>query len=262
MNKAPAFQFYPSDFLSDENVMLMSNQEVGCYIKLICFNWKQGSIPDDINKIARLCGEDTSVMAELWHSLKRCFISNGTNGRLINPRVEKERLKQKKYRKERSESGKKGAVKRWKSHKKRNNNSSAIAKPMAKPMANDSSSSSSSTSVKKKVNKEKFSEFVSMTKDQYKTLCDKHTKSNTDTMIQILDNYKGSKGKTYKCDYRAILSWVVDKVMQNNPTPNVSRTNKKPPCVKCGLESIGDHDGVDYCPDCWPRARTNKGSRH
>jgi hypothetical protein len=29
--------------------------------------------------------------------------------------------------------------------------------------------------------------------------------------IDILDNYKGANGKTYKNDYRAILTWVVDK---------------------------------------------------
>lgn len=31
------------------------------------------------------------------------------------------------------------------------------------------------------------------------------------------DNYKGSKGKTYKSDYRAILSWVADKVTKEQP---------------------------------------------
>ena len=36
MGNSPAFQFYPADFLSYENVMLMSNQEVGCYVKLMC----------------------------------------------------------------------------------------------------------------------------------------------------------------------------------------------------------------------------------
>lgn len=30
-------------------------------------------------------------------------------------------------------------------------------------------------------------------------------------MIEILDNYKGSKNKKYASDYRAILNWVVDR---------------------------------------------------
>jgi hypothetical protein len=31
-------------------------------------------------------------------------------------------------------------------------------------------------------------------------------------LVEILDNYKGSTGKKYKSDYRAILSWCVDKL--------------------------------------------------
>jgi hypothetical protein len=30
--------------------------------------------------------------------------------------------------------------------------------------------------------------------------------------IEILDNYKGAKGKKYRSDYRAILCWVIDKL--------------------------------------------------
>jgi len=110
--KSPAFQFYPSDFLSDENVVLMSNTEVGCYIKLLCFCWKQGSIPSGVSKIAKLCGENSEAMAELWQSIEPCF-RNGQPDRLIHPRLEIERKKQASFSKERSESGKKGADARW-----------------------------------------------------------------------------------------------------------------------------------------------------
>jgi uncharacterized protein YdaU (DUF1376 family) len=147
MEKAPAFQFYPSDFLSDENVVLMNNQEVGCYIKLLCFCWKQGSIPGDMAKIAKLCNEDENSMAQLWHSLKPCFIENGNDGRFYNKRLEKERKKQIEFKKERSESGYKGAVSRW-GKKKKSKNSSAIAQPLREPMANHGPSSSSSSSIK------------------------------------------------------------------------------------------------------------------
>jgi len=33
-------------------------------------------------------------------------------------------------------------------------------------------------------------------------------------LIGYLDNYKGSKGATYKDDYRAILSWVISKYQE------------------------------------------------
>lgn len=34
--------------------------------------------------------------------------------------------------------------------------------------------------------------------------------------VEVLDNYKGSTGKKYKSDYRAILSWVVDKYKEKH----------------------------------------------
>jgi hypothetical protein len=142
MGKSPAFPLYAQDFISDENVVLMNNQEVGCYIKLLCFNWKQGSIPNDIDKIARLCGEDGGVMAELWQAIKPCFVElKKSPGRLVNPRIEKERQIQQRYRDGQSERGKLGAAKRWKNKDK---NSDAIATPMANDSLSSSSSSSSS----------------------------------------------------------------------------------------------------------------------
>lgn len=67
----------------------------------------------------------------------------------------------------------------------------------------------------KGIAKVKYAEFVSMTEREYQTLVDAHGESATKTMIEILDNYKGSKGKTYKSDYRAILSWVVDRYKED-----------------------------------------------
>jgi len=145
---SPAFQFYPADFLAEENVVLMSNQEIGCYIKLMCYCWREGSIPADVNKIARLCGEDSSAMAQLWIAIKECFAElEADPKRLVHPRLEKERIKQEEHKKERAESGKKGAKARWGAAPKED--SSAMAQPLPKPMANDGSSSSTSSSNKK-----------------------------------------------------------------------------------------------------------------
>ncbi|MEG1894605.1 MAG: DUF4373 domain-containing protein [Oscillospiraceae bacterium] len=60
--------------------------------------------------------------------------------------------------------------------------------------------------------KVKYAEFVSMTEEEYEKLVATHGKEKTARMIEVLDNYKGSKGTTYKNDYRAILNWVVDRV--------------------------------------------------
>ncbi len=108
LEKSPAFQFYASDFLVDENVNLMSNREIGCYIKLLCFCWREKTIPADVKKIARLCGESEDEMAELWAPLEPCFKSDN-NGRLVQPRLEAERKKQEEWRRKSSLGGKESA---------------------------------------------------------------------------------------------------------------------------------------------------------
>lgn len=81
--------------------------------------------------------------------------------------------------------------------------------------------------IKEKINKKEnhdekihFADFVYMTNAEYEKLVSTHGKDFADQCIQILDNYKGSSGRKYKDDYRAILSWVVDKVKAKNPQKN------------------------------------------
>lgn len=62
-----------------------------------------------------------------------------------------------------------------------------------------------------------YADFVSMTETEYQKLVGEHGEPATKKMIEVLDNYKGSKGKKYKSDYRAILNWVVDRVKNDHP---------------------------------------------
>lgn len=57
-----------------------------------------------------------------------------------------------------------------------------------------------------------IAEFVSMTADEYQKLIDEFGKKDADALVAILDNYKGSSGKKYKSDYRAIRSWCVERL--------------------------------------------------
>jgi len=152
MNTAPAFQFYPADFLADENVALMSLAARGAYITLLCYCWREGSIPADMDKMGRLCGVDGSAMAQLWTEL--CLSFSSSHDRYVNPWLERARLRQIEHRKERQESGKKGAESRWEKAKSLNTeelrpDSSAIGSVIAElerePMAIDGSSSASSS---------------------------------------------------------------------------------------------------------------------
>ena len=75
----------------------------------------------------------------------------------------------------------------------------------------------------KKEEKKKFGEFVTMTNAEYEKLVSTHGEKFTKRCIETLDNYKGSSGKKYKSDYRAILSWVIEKLekeIPKNSTPD------------------------------------------
>lgn len=59
--------------------------------------------------------------------------------------------------------------------------------------------------------KYKYAEYVTLTRDEYAKLCAEYSEESAKEMIDILNNYKGSKGKKYKSDYLAIRGWVKDK---------------------------------------------------
>ena len=61
MSKAPAFQFYAGDYLASSRVQLMTLEEEGAYIRLLCHCWIAGSIPKDPAQIARLVGKGCST---------------------------------------------------------------------------------------------------------------------------------------------------------------------------------------------------------
>lgn len=62
--------------------------------------------------------------------------------------------------------------------------------------------------------KVQLAENVTMTNDEYEKLLAAYGPADTMRLIDILDNYKGSTGKKYKSDYRAILSWCVDRLTE------------------------------------------------
>jgi uncharacterized protein YdaU (DUF1376 family) len=143
--KAPAFQFYPNDFLSDANVICMSLQERGAYITLICVCWQQGTLPTNIDQLARFCGTPIAVFRKLWPAVEKCFKVSGE--RLTHPRLERERKKQREFRKLQSDKGKASAASRKATTVEPGlNHGSPPVAPRLQPKPNSSSSSSSSSS--------------------------------------------------------------------------------------------------------------------
>ena len=110
--------------------------------------------------------------------------------------------------------------------------------------------------------KKAYRTYVAMTPEEYNTLQKEHGHTAANAMLDMLDNYKGSSGKTYKSDYRAILSWVVDKYKKANGHGKAEagfEGKATPKCEKCGVgESVGRYEGGQrLCPACWPNAARN-----
>ena len=188
--KDPAFLFYSSDFLS--GTMLMSNEEVGIYIKLLCLQHQQGHLKE---KDMLSIGATEKVFSK--------FVKDN-DGNYYNERLEYEANKRKAYSESRKNNRKKNICNSYEEHMENENVNENI---------NENNRKKGSKG--KKEDKIDFAEFVSMTNAEHEKLVSTYGKDFADQCILVLDNYKGSSGKTYKNDYRAILNWVVDKVKQS-----------------------------------------------
>lgn len=58
-------------------------------------------------------------------------------------------------------------------------------------------------------------EFVFLSDREYENLIAEYGENDTKQMIEILNNYKGSTGKTYKSDFMAIKNWVVKRLAED-----------------------------------------------
>lgn len=108
--KKPFFPFYPGDFLAA--IGHWTNEEVGAYIRLLCFEWVNGSIPEDHPRIGRIIGVHPDDFPELWAVVGPKFKPTG-NGGLVNVRLEVVRSEVEEISAKRSEAGKLGNALRW-----------------------------------------------------------------------------------------------------------------------------------------------------
>lgn len=109
MAKAPAFQFYAADFLTDTSDW--TPEEVGVYIRLLSTQWINGSLPNEMDRLARISGTAVATMVEIWLTLG-CKFVEGSDGKLFNPKMEEVRHQRENFLKKQSEKGKKSAERR------------------------------------------------------------------------------------------------------------------------------------------------------
>jgi uncharacterized protein YdaU (DUF1376 family) len=148
MATSPAFQFYPNDWLSSPNIMLMTPAEEGAYIRLLAIAWNSQDcgLPDDDAILSQL-----SRLGEGWFGvssqrIKKNFIQR--EGKLFNERLLKERKKQSDWLKKSSNAGKKSWEVRKKTGKMTGKGWAKVGSEMVQtktePKPNSSSSFSSS----------------------------------------------------------------------------------------------------------------------
>lgn len=176
--KDPAFLFYSNDFLS--GTVLMSNEEVGIYIKLLCIQHQQGY----------LSSEDMTDMGATKKILNK--FKQDENGNYYNERLKYEANKRKNYTESRRNNLKNAHM------------SSHMETHMDDHMENENinenkninkikDNSKKGYKGKKEEEKIHFAEFVAMTNTEYEKLVSAYSKDFADQCITILDNYKGSK---------------------------------------------------------------------
>jgi len=102
-SNTPAFQFYPQDFLV--GTAMLSAEETGAYIRLLCYQWTNDGLPNDKAILARIAGCDGNAIASVWDKFGIC-----QDGKLRNARLESIRVKQNEYRAKQ----KANSEKRWK----------------------------------------------------------------------------------------------------------------------------------------------------
>ena len=108
---APAFQFYPRDWLASSAVTRMTPEQRGCYIQLLSYCWLDGSLPTDDADLAQLAGCGQPRWQRIGALVRQQFTER--DGRLYQARLDSERSKQAEYRSGATEHGRKGARARW-----------------------------------------------------------------------------------------------------------------------------------------------------
>jgi len=112
--------------------MLMPLEVQGAYLRLLCYQWLEGSLPSNPKNLAALCLTSAEHFdSEIWPTLADCFNETSVE-RLVNPRLEAIRGETVAKAAKAVENGRKGAAKRWKNSERATvENSPPISDPNA-----------------------------------------------------------------------------------------------------------------------------------
>ncbi len=105
------FPFYGDDWLLSPTVRKMTWEHRGVYLELLCWQWRDGSLPADPETLARMIGATPEAVLEILDAFPLVNASHRANRRLESIRKEQKSLSRK-----RSKAGAAGAEARWQRH--------------------------------------------------------------------------------------------------------------------------------------------------
>lgn len=91
MAKLPYMKWYPSDFDGDEDVKLMTDEEVGFYVRCLNHAWLHRGLPADEQLLAKMFHKSLDELRRLWQTVGRKFYADPETGRFVNKRQEEDR---------------------------------------------------------------------------------------------------------------------------------------------------------------------------
>lgn len=108
----PAFLLFVDTWRGSRKVSAMSFSARGLFVELLIEQWRSGSIPASPAECANVIGGTAREWSRAWPKLRGCFEPQ-SDGRLVNPMLEGLRRDRDRFVEAQRESGRKGAVSRW-----------------------------------------------------------------------------------------------------------------------------------------------------
>jgi hypothetical protein len=108
----PYLKWFVRDYRANRRVQRMSYVAKGLYRELLDEEWLEGSLANDVAELADICGCPVDVMTTHWPEIAPCF--QVIEGRLVNPKLERQRTEVDECRVKRIEAGREGGLKKQK----------------------------------------------------------------------------------------------------------------------------------------------------
>jgi hypothetical protein len=241
MGKAPAFQFYPGDWLSDPQLRLASASTKGIWIDLLCYMWKandRGKLHGTMFQLCRMTGSTEEEMTQ--------FINEANFLKFADVTICNNELTVCNRRMLREERDRKNGCLRVQKHRMKRQCNENVTPP---------SSSSSSSSVTKVTYSAESGMFINIQKDDLERWSKAYPAISLQNEISKAESWVKANPKNKKSNWERFLNNWFSRAQDKAPPLKevVFARNKEPTYIKCpacGREILpSDREGAG-CIKC------------